>query len=194
MVFGMARNAAELEGDAAAYLERERQSDIRHELWRGEEFAMVGASWAHNLVTTNLVVALHAALRGTQCRAVSSDLKVHVPLKQGFVYPDVVVVCDPPRFFDERNDVVENPTLVAEVLSPGTERFDRGDKADGYRSMPSVRTIVFLSQEERLVECYERLDADSWRLRVYKANAKLELESLGCTIALVDLYEGVPLA
>lgn len=193
MVFGMARNAAELEVDAAAYLERERQSDIRHELWRGEEFAMVGASWAHNLVTTNLIVALHAALRGTQCRAVSSDLKVHVPLKQGFVYPDVVVVCDPPRFFDEHNDVVENPTLVAEMLSPGTERFDRGDKADGYRSMPSVRTIVFLSQEARLVECYERLDADSWRLRVYKADAKLELESLGCTIALADLYDGVPL-
>ncbi len=189
----MARNAAQLEVDAAAYLARERQSKTRHELWRGEVFDMVGASWAHNLVTTNLVVALHAALRGTQCRAVSSDLKVHVPLKQGFVYPDVVVVCDPPRFFDESKDVIENPVLVAEVLSPGTERFDRGDKADGYRSILSLRTILFLSQEERIVECYERIDADSWRLRVYKADAKLELESLGCTIALADLYEGVEL-
>lgn len=91
------------------------------------------------------------------------------------------------------SDVVENPVLVAEVLSPGTERFDRGDKADGYRSIPSVRTIVFLSQEERLVEIYERLDEDSWRLRVYKGEAKLELTSLGCSIALTDLYEGVPL-
>ena len=190
----MARNATQLEVEAAAYLERERQSETRHELWRGEMFAMVGASWAHNLVTTNLVVALHAALRGTQCRAVSSDLEVHVPLKQGFVYPDVVVVCDPPRFFDECNDVVENPVLVAEILSPGTERFDRGDKADGYRSIPSLRTIVFLSQEERIVECYERLDADSWRLRVYKGDARLELDSLRCAIALADLYEGVPFA
>lgn len=189
---GMARNATQLEVDAAEYLAREREGTGRHELWRGEVFAMVGASWAHNLVTTNLVVALHAALRGTQCRAVSSDLKVHVPLKPGFVYPDVVVVCDPPRFFDERNDVVENPVLVAEVLSPGTERFDRGDKADGYRSIPSLRTILLLSQEDRIVECYERLDADSWRLRVYKADAKLELESLRCTIALADLYDGVP--
>lgn len=193
MVTIMARHAAQLAVDAAEYLARERGGEARHELWRGEVFAMVGASWAHNLVTTNLVVALHAALRGTKCRAVSSDLKVHVPLKQGFVYPDVVVVCDPPRFFDERSDVVENPVLVAEVLSPGTERFDRGDKADGYRSIPSVRTIAFLSQEERLAEIYERLDEDSWRLRVYKGEAKLELTSLGCSIALTDLYEGVPL-
>ena len=184
----MAEDAAQR---AAAYLERERSSEARHELWRGELFAIVGASWAHNLVTTNLVVALHAALRGTGRRAVSSDLKVHVPLKQGFVYPDVVVVCDPPRFFDERSDVVENPALVAEVLSPGTERFDRGDKADGYRSIPSVRTIVLLSQEERLVEVYERLDDDSWRLRVYKGETTLELSSFGCSIALADLYDGV---
>lgn len=189
----MARHTAELAADAAEYLARERESRARHELWRGEVFARVGASWAHNLVTTNLVVALHAALRGTKCRAVSSDLKVHVPLKQGFVYPDVVVVCDPPRFFDERSDVVANPVLVAEVLSPGTERFDRGDKADGYRSIPSVRTIVFLSQEERLVEAYERLDEDTWRLRVYKGDATLELTSLGCAIALADLYDGVSL-
>src|SRR5690606_35520608 len=109
------------------YLERERGSDIRHELWRGEVFAMVGATWTHNLITSNLLVALHGALRGRPCRAVSSDLKVHVPRKQGFVYPDVAVVCDPPRFYDDRADVVENPVLVAEVLSEGTERFDRGD-------------------------------------------------------------------
>jgi Uma2 family endonuclease len=193
MVIVMARNAAQLAVDAAEYLARERESEARHELWRGEVFAMVGASWAHNLVTTNLVAALHAALRGTKGRAVSSDLKVHVPLKQGFVYPDVVVVCDPPRFFDERSDVVENPVLVAEVLSPGTERFDRGDKADGYRSIPSVRTIVLLSQEERLVEAYERMDDDSWRLRVHKGDTKVELDSPRCSIALADVYDGVPL-
>jgi Uma2 family endonuclease len=90
--------------------------------------------------------------------------------------------------------VVENPVLVAEVLSPSTERFDHGDKADGYRSIPSVRTIVLLSQEERLVEAYERLDDDAWRLRVYKGDATLELVSLRCSIALAELYDGVSLA
>lgn len=193
MFEGMSSHAVPSAMDPSDYLAAERQAQARSELWRGEIFAMVGASWAHNLVSANLLAALHAALRGTQCRAVSSDLKIHVPRKQGFVYPDVAVVCDPPRFHDEHRDVVENPVLVAEVLSESTERFDRGDKSDGYRSVPSIREIVLLSQHERHVEHYERYDDDSWRLRVYEGDAVVELTPLGCTASLDAIYEGVPL-
>ncbi|MEX1367147.1 MAG: Uma2 family endonuclease [Nannocystaceae bacterium] len=177
--------------EPAEYLVQERAADVRSELWRGEVFAMVGASWGHNLVTSNLLAALHAALRGTRCRAVSSDLKVHVPRTRGFVYPDVVVVCDPPRFHDDHRDVVVNPVLVAEVLSDSTERFDRGDKSAGYRSVPSIREIVLLSQTEPRVEHYERMEDDSWRLRTFESDETLELRPLGCSVSLATIYDGV---
>lgn len=178
--------------DPADYLVAERQAQTRSELWRGEVFAMVGASWAHNLISANLLAALHAALEGKDCRAVSSDLKIVVPRKQGFVYPDVAVVCGPPRFHDDHQDVVENPALVAEVLSESTGRFDRGDKSDGYRSIPSIRENVLLSQIDRHVEHYERLEDDSWRLRVYEGDAVVEMAPLGCKVSLDAIYEDVP--
>lgn len=175
----------------AEYLAREREGqEQRSELWCGEVFAMTGASWAHNVITTNLVVALELGMKGKGCRALSSDLKVHVPRKQGFVYPDVVVVCGP-RFHDEQHDVVENPVLIAEVLSPSTERFDRGDKFDGYRSVPSIQQIVLLSQTHRLVEHYARLEDSSWRLRVYEGDARVDLQPLAPPVALETLYEGI---
>jgi len=190
----MAADAAKASGGTvtpAEYLAREREAlEHRSELWCGEVFAMTGASWAHNVITTNLVVALEVGMKGSGCRALSSDLKVHVPRKQGFVYPDVVVVCGP-RFHDDHKDVVENPVLIAEVLSPSTERFDRGDKFDGYRSVPSIQQIVLLSQTSRLVEHYSRLEDSSWRLRVYEGDARVELEPLAPAVALSTLYDGV---
>jgi len=188
----MAADAAESPARVAPadYLATERRAlEQRSELWEGEAFAMVGASWAHNVVGANLVTALNNGLRGTPCRAVGSDLKVHVPRKQGFVYPDVVVVCEP-RFHDEHHDVVENPVLVAEVLSPSTERFDRGEKFDGYRSIPSVEQILLVSQSTPRVEHYVRLDDESWRLRVVEGEGSVDLSPLDVRLPLALLYEG----
>lgn len=176
----------------AEYLAAERASaDVKHELWRGEVFAMAGASWAHNVITANLTTALNNRVRSQGCRAVSQDMKVRVPWRGGFVYPDVVVVCGEPKFHDAHEDVLVNPVLVVEVLSPTTERFDRGEKANGYRSLESVRELLLVAQDERHVEHYERMTDGAWMLRVFEMADAVRLPGLAIEIALADIYDGV---
>lgn len=114
-----------------------------------------------------------------------------MPWRGGFVYPDVLVVCGDPQFQDDHADVLLNPTCVIEVLSPATERFDRGEKANGYRLLESVRELVLVAQDERHVEHYERMSDDAWRLRVFEGSAQLRLPSLDVVIGLDAIFDGV---
>jgi Uma2 family endonuclease len=169
------------------YLELERASEIKHELWRGEVFAMAGASYAHNRIVANLLAGLRDALADTTCVALPSDMKVHVPSRDGFVYPDASIVCGGPEFFDATNDVLTNPTAVFEVLSDSTERFDRGAKFVGYRSIPSLSECVLISQNERLVEHYTRSEVGTWVLHEYAGEGSVAL-SVGGALELEALY------
>jgi Uma2 family endonuclease len=103
------------------------------------------------------------------------------------VYPDVTVVCGEPRFRDDEQDVLLNPTLVVEVLSESTERFDRGDKFAGYRSVDSVRQVVLVSQHVRRVEVYTRADAGRWMMEEAIAGV-VRLEAIDCEVALDEVY------
>jgi Uma2 family endonuclease len=170
------------------YLAAERASATKHELWAGEVFAMAGASYAHNMIVTNLARELSLALRDRPCDVLPSDMKVFVPSKAGFVYPDLSVVCGQPQFHDEERDVLLNPTLVVEVLSDGTERFDRGDKFAGYRSVPSVRQVVFVSQHERRVDIYTRDAGGRWLFDEVTGEGLVALEAVGCELPLAELY------
>ncbi len=170
------------------YLAAERVADAKHELWAGEVFAMAGASFAHNQIVGNLVGELRQRLRGRPCDVLPSDLKVFVPSKPGVVYPDVTVVCGDARFRDDERDVLVNPTLVVEVLSESTERFDRGEKSAGYRSVESVRQIVLVSQHEPRVEVYTRAAAGRWIFDETTSNGVVALESIGCEIPLDEIF------
>ena len=108
------------------YLERERQAEYKSEYYNGEIFAMSGASRNHALLTSNVIAALHNALRGTDCLVYSSDLRIHIPASGLYTYPDVSVVCSQDELLDEQHDTLLNPVLIVEVLSPSTERYDRG--------------------------------------------------------------------
>lgn len=170
------------------YLAAERLADAKHELWAGEVFAMAGASFAHNQIVGNVVGELRGRLRGRPCNVLPSDMRVFVPSKPGVVYPDVTVVCGESRFRDEERDVLTNPTLVVEVLSESTERFDRGEKFAGYRSVESVRQVVLVSQHERRIEVYTRAAAGRWILDETVASGTAVLESIGSEIPLDEIY------
>jgi Uma2 family endonuclease len=173
---------------AEEYLAFDRSAPIKHQLWDGEVFAMSGASLAHNRVVRNLVRHLGNALEGMGCEVLPSDMRVRIGAGLRYVYPDVTLVCGPPQLEGEA-DVLCNPNLVVEVLSPSTEAFDRGDKFVGYRSLPSVLEVVLVSQAERRVECYTRQLDDSWILREHTGDASL---SLGPVMLTLDqIYEGV---
>jgi Uma2 family endonuclease len=174
-----------------SYLALDRQSEIKHELWDGEVYAMSGASLAHNLVVGNLLRHLGNALDGSGCRALPSDMRVRLS-RDRYVYPDVTIVCGPPSL-DGESDVLLNPSVVIEVLSPSTAAFDRGDKFAAYRTIVGLDEVVFVSQHERRVETYTRQPDDSWLMRESRANGALALRSVSVPLSLDLIYEDVAL-
>lgn len=177
----------------AEYLAGERQSQVKHEYWDGEVFAMAGASFVHNQIVGNLTWALGNLVRNLHCSVLPSDIKVRIPSRKAYVYPDVSIVCGQPEFVDEHTDVITNPRVVAEVLSESTERFDRGEKFVGYRSLPSLIDYVLVSQDQVRVEHYTRGPDGTWVLRELGPGMQLRLASIEGEIAVDDVYRRVTL-
>lgn len=174
------------------YLREERSSSVKREYIRGQVFAFAGASPAHNQIVFNLAGILHTQLRHTSCRGYASDLKVQTPGHEMFAYPDLTVVCGEPQFRDEQKDVLLNPTLIVEVLSESTEARDRGEKFLQYIQIPSLRDYLLVSQSEPRLEHYERQPDGRWLLNVvHGLDGEVHLVSVGCTLRLAEVYEGV---
>ena len=173
------------------YLEAERRAETKHEYWGGEIIAFAGASERHNLLVGNLIGSLGPQLRGSRCRAYPSDLRVRTR-PDHYLYPDVTVVCGESRLADEKRDVLLNPTLVVEVLSPSTEARDRTGKLDQYRKVPSLQEYLLVAQKARRVQRYTRQESDFWLFsETTEPGAVLQLPSIGCTLALDDVYDRV---
>ena len=175
----------------AEYLAMEAAATEKHILWDGEVFsveAMSGGTFDHNTICANVITGLGVALRGSRCRVVTSDQKVWVPRKEGFVYPDATVVCGRIEAYPGTTDVLNNPSLIVEVLSEGTEKFDRGDKFEGYRTIATLRHYVMVSSKHRLVEHYERAEGGAWTLREYGPGGELRVKAPDAVLAVDELY------
>lgn len=176
----------------ADFLTMEDASDEKHNLWDGEVYpfaATAGSTVDHATLSASVVAELVVALRGRRCRVATSDLRVWIPRKQGIVYPDATVYCGRAEISAGTTTVLTNPTLVVEVLSEGTELFDRGEKFEGYRSVPSLRHYVMVSTSHRLVEHYARRDDDVWELRAYGPGETAHLGDLGIDLSVDVLYD-----
>jgi Uma2 family endonuclease len=174
------------------YLALERQSAEKHEYIDGEIVAMVGASFRHNLIQTRMLAALYARLRGGPCEVLPSDLRVAIPALGIYTYPDITVVCGKPHLEDNEYDTLLNPILIAEILSPSTEGYDRGLKFQRYRLIPTLQEYVLIAQERPTIEHYQRASDDRWILSTYATlDSVLPLRSGDCTIALGDIYAGI---
>lgn len=176
---------------AAEYLVMERASATKHEFFAGEVFAMAGATREHNLLTGSVLALLWNALRGCPCEVYPSDMRVRIPSTNQYVYPDVTVACGGPRFEDETLDTLLNPSVIVEVLSEGTEAYDRGKKFDGYQSVTSLRDYVMVAQDAARVVHYAREADGSWRMRVAGPGQTVALTACDVRLAVDDLYERV---
>lgn len=150
--------------------------------------AMAEGTPDHNTICGNVVGSLYVALLRSKCRVMTSDQKVWVPRKDGFVYPDATVVCGPLALYPDTTDVVTNPTLIVEVLSEGTEKFDRGEKWEGYRTIASLRHYLMVSSQHRLVEHYTRGEGEAWILRAYGEGAEVKVTGPDLSLAVDALY------
>jgi len=173
------------------FLAAERAADLRNEYHDGEVFPLVAAGWNHGVITGNCYQAASARLKGTSCRLSVSAVKVRVsPTK--LVVPDLVVVCGRPAFTDEASDVITNPKVVLEVLSPSTRNYDRGDKFDLYRLLPSFEEYVLIAQDEAKVEVIRRHSDGRWVITFCQGTESVaQLESLDISLPLAELYAGV---
>jgi Uma2 family endonuclease len=175
-----------------AYLAFERRSDMKHELIDGRIYAMSGASRAHAALSARLSGILDHQLRGRKCRAFSSDLRVKVPATGIYTYPDLSVVCGRVELEDERADTLLNPTLLAEILSPSTQAYDRGAKFRHYQSIDALQDYLLVSQDLPRLELFSRTDDGRWIYSVADGLAgRLELPSVGVTVNLAELYDAL---
>lgn len=178
----------------AAYLAFEETSDIRHEFTDGVLVAMTGGSWNHNLICVNTSTTLNMQLADTDCRVTSNDMRLKVAARVSYRYPDVMVICGVPQFHTDRVDTITNPTVVIEVLSASTALTDRNDKLGEYLQIPSVREYGLISQHETKIERYLRQPSGNWLYtQVSDPTGSIDLPSLGCTLALADVYRKVTL-
>lgn len=178
----------------AEYLEFEEQNEIKHEYARGRVFAMAGADWNHVMVTQSTSSALYAQLRGKSCNMGTNDLRLKVESKKvSYRYPDIMVMCDAPNFIDNRK-TINNPTLIVEVLSPTTALEDHNAKLEEYTQLESVQEYLLIAQDEAKVQHYLRDTSGKWIYTLIAGLDKtLELPSIGCTLALADVYEQINL-
>lgn len=178
----------------AEYLEFEETSDIKHEYVNGLVYAMAGAEWEHTMIAQSASSALYAQLRGKECKLGTNDLRLKVESKKvSYRYPDFMVICAEPNFVGNRK-IIDNPTLIVEVLSPSTALEDRNAKLDEYTRLDSVQEYLLISQDEAKIEVFSRHETGKWLYTSVKGlDTTLELPSISCTLALADVYEQVSL-
>jgi Uma2 family endonuclease len=172
---------------ADEYLLWERGQPTKHEFFRGEVFAMAGASPRHNTLCSRINRALGNAVEGRGCVVLTSDQRVGVGAGERYVYPDVSVVCG--ALDIEKDDVLANPTMLVEVLSTTTEPYDRGLKWEGYQRLGSLQDYVLVSQSEPRIEHFRRAPDGSWIYRAAGPGEQLKL-STGAVLVVDDVFAG----
>jgi len=172
------------------YLAYEQETDTRYEYIDGEIFAMSGGTENHSLITANALTEVSYQLRGSSCRAYTSDLRAKISDTK-YVYPDFSVVCGDAEFADDNHTMLTNPVLVVEVTSPSSMSYDKIIKRDFYLTLPSLQGYLILDQHRIFAELYTRNETD-WSIRQYTdIDDRVPLDILNCTLPLKEVYRGI---
>jgi Uma2 family endonuclease len=177
------------------YLHRERKAEYRSEYFRGEMFAMAGASANHNLIVGNCIQTLGQQLKKKPCRVYPSDLKLRIQATGLYTYPDLSVVCGEPQLESEGGDVLLNPVVLIEVLSDSTEAYDRGKKFEHYRTIPTLKHYVLIAQDRHSIDCFTRREDGTWVLAsCQELDENVELDAIECRLDSAEVYDKVVFA
>ncbi|MGB4499256.1 MAG: Uma2 family endonuclease [Methylococcaceae bacterium] len=168
------------------YLENERISDVKHEYFNGEIFAMAGASRNHQRLSNNVLVAFANHLKGTPCEPFSSDMKVRADKGKKYFYPDVLVIC---QNDDKEAYYTESPRIIVEVLSNSTRKFDKNLKRQIYQSIPTLEEYVLIEQDRVEIEISRK--TANWQPTFYFIDDDITFESIDLTLPVLELYQRV---
>lgn len=180
------------------YLALEEKATTKHEYldgvvysWQGHvPEAMAGGSRAHNRIIGNTYVALRQQLRGSPCAIYMTDVRLHVRTRNAYFYPDIAITCSATdQSKDPADDAVfREPCLIIEVLSDSTERFDRGEKFEAYKQIPTLSEYLLVSSRGPMIEFFRRQDSGEWKVSEHR-DGKVELRSIGMVLDIESVYE-----
>jgi Uma2 family endonuclease len=174
------------------YLDIERIALDKHEYYKGEVFAMSGASIKHNIIFSNSFGNLVSKLNGKNCKPFGSDLRVHIPKQTLYTYPDISIICGEIETTDDKFDTVTNPSVIIEILSESTRNYDKGNKFTLYRNIASLKEYILIDSESIMVEKFIKNADNSWQLTEYKSlNESFKIETVAIEMDLETIYNGV---
>jgi Uma2 family endonuclease len=173
------------------YLALERNSEARHEYFRGVAYAMAGAKISYKAIKSNTEVRIGMQLLESVCRIYSSDQKVRTSGGL-YAYPDILSVCGKGELYQDNLEVIINPLVLIEILSPSTAAYDRGLKFEQYKTISSLKEYLLIAQDRRFVEHYTRQANGGWtKIEYLDAGSIIQLVSVGCTLRVGDIYRSV---
>lgn len=173
------------------YLFLERKATTKNEYLNGEVFAMPRVNLAHNLITVDIATVLNVQSRRLNCVVFSSCMRVKERQSDSYFYPDIVIACGESQFEDDTFDTLLNPVVIIEVLSPSTEIYDRTEKFEYYKQIPTLQEYMLVSQDKVNIEHHLKQN-EEWKLNEYHTlEDTLALSTIGCSLALRDVYRRV---
>lgn len=176
----------------SAFLEWERKSESRHEYASGTIVSMAGASPEHNLILSNLITLAGTFLKGRPCNIYPSDLRVYVPSRESYFYPDASIICGTLDLSDDIKDTVKNPVIIFEILSPSTEDYDLGRKFFFYMPIETLKEYVTIDSVRSHIRIGKKQVDGAWKFEEYfHADEELMIGSIGLSLSVGDIYEGV---
>ncbi|MBE7383373.1 MAG: Uma2 family endonuclease [Leptolyngbya sp. SIO1E4] len=177
---------------AEDYLTLEIASDIRSEYRSGEIVPMTGGTPEHNQIASALNALLWFGLRGKPYSIFITDQRLWIPAVNVYTYPDAMVIANPVNLKPGRKDTVTNPVLIAEILSDSTQSYDRSDKFESYRTIPTFQEYLLIDQYRPYVEQFVKRSEHQWLFTEHSGlDAQVSVSSVGVELALRDLYENV---
>ncbi len=174
------------------YLALEEAADYKSEYIDGEIFPMAGGSTNHNQIALNFSTELNFAFKKLDYRVFMSDVRLWIPKKRIYTYPDVMLVVGKPEYYNNRTDTITNPRVIIEVLSPSTKGYDCSKKFEAYRTIPTVEEYLLLDQTRRYIEHFSKTDNKRWSFAEYnESDEAIALASVSFEIAVADIYNKV---
>jgi Uma2 family endonuclease len=174
------------------YLAMEEAAAYKSEYYRGEIFAMAGASKNHNRINFDLGTSINLALKATNCEVFANEMKLWIKAENIFTYPDLMIVCGKAEFYEGRDDALVNPVVIFEILSDSTKVRDRIEKFDFYRSLPSFQEYILIDQYKIHVEQMYLETRNKWILSEYnEITDVLKLAKVNVQIPLQEIYRRV---
>ncbi|MBD1884378.1 Uma2 family endonuclease [Microcoleus vaginatus] len=174
------------------YLALEETAESKSEYCDGVIIPMTGASTNHNHISLNMSIALRLALKGLDYNVFMGDVRLWMPKKQFYTYPDVMVILGKPEYYNNRKDTVINPQVIIEVLSKSTKSYDRSDKFQFYQTLPTFQEYILIDQSRIYVEQYCKLANKRWSYSQYdEEDTALVFDFFKVEVSLADMYEKV---